>query len=408
MRFTQRAGEVFSYTIAYQRVQTRRRNYNGQEIDPRFSAFYPFGDFEFTSLKHGSTDTLDGRANFRLGRHNLVTAGFELERENLFQNFISAFSSGDGTTDRQRTFAVFGQDQIFLLDERLQISIGLRGQSYRIRAADRPGFLSGIETENSITGDGSIAYFIRSTGTKLRAHVGNGFRAPSLFERFGEGTFSGLGFVRFGDPTLRAEQSISADGGFDQRLASDRVRFGATYFYTRLQRAITFTPSFAADPLGVGRFSGYVNNPGGLSSGVESYIEAAPFRRTEVRASYTYTNSDQLVPGLGLQREYVIPHHLFGLNVNQRYRAFTFNLDLNRTGAYLAPIFENDFPFRTSILTFKGYTKADFFLSYERNLTERVRLILFGGAENLFDQEYFENGFRAPGALGRGGASIKF
>ncbi|HEX8493047.1 MAG TPA: TonB-dependent receptor [Pyrinomonadaceae bacterium] len=408
LRFTHRAGEMFSYTIAYQRVSTRRRNYNGQQIDPRFAAFYPFGDFEFTALKNGSIDTLDGRANFRLGRAHLVTAGFEYERESLFQNFISAFGAGDGTTDRQRTFAVFGQDQIYLLDEQLQISIGVRGQSYRIRAADRPGFLSSIEAESSITGDGSIAYFIRSTGTKLRAHIGNGFRAPSLFERFGEGTFSGLGFVRFGDPTLRAEQSISADGGFDQRMMNDRVRFGATYFYTRLQRAITFTPSFAADPLGVGRFSGYVNNPGGLSRGVESYLEAAPFHRTEVRASYTYTNSDQFVPATGLQREYVIPGHLLSLNVNQRYRAFTFNFDLNRTGAYLSPVFENDFPFRTAILTFNGYTKGDFFVGYERALTERVRLILYGGAENIFDQEYFENGFRAPGLLGRGGASFRF
>jgi iron complex outermembrane receptor protein len=407
VRFTQRAGEAFSYTLAYQRVQTRRRNYNGAQIDPRFAAFYPFGDFEFIGLNDGSTDTLDGRANFQLGRSNLVTAGFEFERESLSQNFISSFSSGDGTADRQRTFAVFGQDQIFLLDDRLQISLGIRGQSYRIRAADRPGFLSSVKTEGSITGDGSIAYFIRSTNTKLRAHVGNGFRAPSLFERFGEGTFSGVGFSRFGDPTLRAEQSISADGGFDQRLADERLRFGATYFYTRLQRTITFK-GFASDPLGVGRFSGYVNNPGGLSRGVESYLEATPFRRTEVRASYTYTNSDQFVPALGLQPEYVIPHHLFGLNLNQRYRAFTFNFDLNRTGAYVAPIFENDFPFRTSILTFSGYTKADLFVTYERALTERVRMILFGGAENLFAQEYFENGFRAPGALGRGGASFRF
>lgn len=407
VRFTQRASESFSYSVAYQRVSTRRRNYNGPQIDPRFAAFYPFGDFEFNSLNNGSTDTLDGRANLRLGRSELLTAGFEFERESLFQNFISAFSSGAGTTDRQRTFAVFGQDQIFLLDERLQISVGVRGQSYRISAASRPGFLNSIDPQTSVTGDGSIAYFIRSTGTKLRAHVGNGFRAPSLFERFGEGSFSGLGFVRFGDPTLRAEQSISADGGFDQRLSGDRLRFGATYFYTRLQRTVTFT-GFASDPLGVGRFSGYVNNPGGLSRGVESYAEAAPFRRTEVRASYTYTNSDHFVSGLGLQPEYVIPHHLFGLNINQRYRAFVFNFDLNHTGAYLAPVFENDFPFRTSVQRFKGYTKADIFVSYERALTERLRLILFGGAENIFDQEYFENGFRAPGALSRGGASFRF
>lgn len=407
VRYTQRAGEAFSYTVAYQRVATRRRNYNGALVDPRFSTFYTFGDFEFNGLNDGSIDTLDGRANFRLRRSHLITAGFEFERESLFQRFISSFSSGDGTTDRQRTFAVFGQDQIYLLDDRLQIALGVRAQSYRIRAADRPGFLSGIDTQSSITGDGSIAYFIRSTGTKLRAHVGNGFRAPSLFERFGEGTFSGLGFARFGDPTLRAEQSISADGGFDQRLLNDRLRFGATYFYTRLQRTITFE-GFAADPLGVGRFSGYVNNPGGLARGVETYLEAAPFRRTELRASYTYTNSDRFVPASGLQREFVIPHQQFGLSLNQRYRAVAFNFDLNRTGAYLAPIFENDFPFRPTILTFKGYTKADLFASYERILTERVRLILFGGAENIFGQEYYENGFRAPGTLGRGGASVRF
>lgn len=407
IRFTQRVNEDFSYTVAYQRVTTRRRNYNGAAIDPTFAAFYPFGDFEFTSLNNGSTDTLDGRANFRLGSANLITAGFEFERESLFQQFSSAFNSGAGTTDRQRTAAIFAQDQIYLLDDRLQISIGVRGQSYKIRAADRPGFLSSVDAEHSITGDGSIAYFIRSTGTKLRAHIGNGFRAPSLFERFGEGTFSGLGFTRFGDPTLRAEQSISVDGGFDQRAANDRVRFGATYFYTKLQRTISFT-GFASDPLGLGRFSGYANRPGGLARGVETYVEATPFRLTEVRASYTYTNSDQFVPELGLQREYVIPHHLLGINVNQRYRAFNFNFDLNRTGAYIAPVFENDFPFRTAILTFKGYTKADVFISYERLLNERVRLILFGGAENIFAQEYYENGFRAPGALGRGGASLRF
>jgi vitamin B12 transporter len=407
VRYTQTVGEAFSYTLAYQRVSTKRRNYNGSQTDPRFAIFYPFGDFEFNSLNSGSTDTFDARANFRLGRSNLVTAGFEHERERLFQRFISAFSASPGTTDRQRTYAVFAQDQIFLLDERLQISLGIRGQSYRLRAADRPGSLASLDSEGSVTGDGSIAYFIRSTGTKLRAHVGNGFRAASLFERFGEGTFAGLGFVRFGDPTLRAEQSISADGGFDQRLVDDRLRFGATYFYTRLQRAISFT-SFASDPLNLNRFSGYVNRPGGLSRGVESYLEATPFRRTEVRASYTYTNSDQFVPALGLQREYVIPHHLFGLNINQRYRAFVFNFDLNHTGDYIAPIFENDFPFRTAILTFKSYTKADIFVSYERALSERVRLVLFGGAENVFDAEYFENGFRAPGALGRGGASFKF
>ncbi|HEU4507534.1 MAG TPA: TonB-dependent receptor, partial [Pyrinomonadaceae bacterium] len=286
-----------------------------------------------------------------------------------------------------------------------QLSIGVRGQWYRIRSADRPGFLQGRDAESSITGDGSIAYFFRGSGTKLRAHVGNGFRAPSLFERFGEGTFGSAGVVRFGDPTLRAEQSISVDGGFDQRLVNDKVQFGATYFYTRLQRVIAFT-GFAEDPLGVGRFSGFVNRPGGLSRGAETYFSTSPAKGMDLRASYTFTNSDREVSGL--QPEYVIPEHLFGLTLAQRYRALLFSFDLNHTGSYLGPVFENNFPFRQADLRFDGYTKADAFVSYERRQTERVTLVFFGGVENVFNERYFENGFLAPRAVGRGGVRIKF
>jgi iron complex outermembrane receptor protein len=407
LRLAHQVSRTLSYTIAYQHVGSRRRNYNGPNIDPNFAAFYPFGDFEFTSLNNGATDTLDARANLRLGKSNLATVGFEFENETIFQRFMSAFGAPPGTTDRQRTFAVFAQDQIFLLDDRLQISLGARGQFFNVRAADRPGFLSAITPEKSLTGDGSLAYFFKTTGTKLRAHVGNGFRAPSLFERFGEGTFAQVGFTRFGDPTLRSEQSISFDGGFDQRVAQDRARFGATYFYTRLQRVIAFT-SFAVDPLGLGRFSGYVNRAGGISRGIETYLEAAPWRNSALRASYTYTNSDRFVPARGLQMEFVIPKHLFGLTLNQRYRSFLLSFDLNRTGAYVAPVFENDFPFRTAELTFSGVTKADLFLSYERRLSEHVVITFFGGADNLFNQTYFENGFRAPGAVGRGGINLHF
>ena len=406
-RFSQVVTDRVSYTVAYQRVSSNRRNYNGPAVDPRFIAFVPFGDFEFLNVNRGTTDTLDARANLRLSRSNLATAGVEFERESLFQSSQPAFTFFNNTTDRQRTFAVFGQDQLSFLNDRLRMSLGVRGQWYRISSADRPGFLQGRDAESSITGDGSIAYLVDRTNTKLRAHVGNGFRAPSLFERFGEGTFSGAGLVRFGDPTLRAEQSISVDGGFDQRLATDRLLFGATYFYTRLQRAIAFT-GFVVDPLGVGRFSGFVNRQGGLARGVESYVQAAPWKGLDLRASYTFTNSDRFVPGAGLTTEYVIPKHLIGFSATQRVRALLLSVDVNRTGSYIAPVFENNFPFRMADLKFAGYTKADVFASYERRTGERWTWVLFGGVENLFDQTYYENGFVAPGAVGRGGVKIRF
>src|SRR6185437_5678010 len=408
IKLVQQVNSRVSYSVAYQHVGTRRQNYNGPAIDPQFAQFYPFGDFEFVAVNNGATDTLDARGNFQIGRRNLVTAGFEYEGESIFQSNTPSFSAFNNTTDRQRTVAFFGQDQIFTLADRLQISLGVRGQWFTVRAADRPGFLNTINPENSVTGDGSIAYFIRSSGTKLRAHIGNGFRAAALFERFGAGTFAQVGFVRFGDPTLRPEESISVDGGFDQRVAHDRARLGATYFYTHLRRVIAFNSFFVTDPLGVGRFSGYENRPGGLSRGVETYVEAAPFRGADWRASYTFTNSDRFVVGRGLQPEYVIPKHLFGLTMSQRYRSVLFSFDLNHTGAYIAPIFENDFPFRTAELTFPGYTKADLFASYDRRASERVTLTFFGGADNLFAVKYFENGFRAPGLMARGGVNVKF
>jgi iron complex outermembrane receptor protein len=402
VRFTQQVNEQASFSIAYQHAGARRQNYNGPRLDPQFASafFYPFGEFEFVGINNGATDTLDARGNFQIGRHNLATVGFEYERESIFQSNTPAFSPFNNTTDRQRTVALFGQDQIFALDDRLQISLGVRGQWFKVSAADRPGFLNSISPENSITGDGSIAYFIRSTGTKLRAHIGNGFRAPSLYERFGAATFPLVGFVRFGDPTLRPELSISVDGGFDQRIKNERARFGASYFYTRLQRVIGFPSVFSVDPLGE-------NRPGGLSRGVETYLEAAPFRGADWRASYTFTNSDRFVAGSGLQPEYVIPKHLLGLTINQRYRAVVLSFDLNHTGSYLAPIFENDFPFRTAELTFPGYTKADLFVSYKRQTSEHVTLTFFGGADNLFDVKYFENGFRAPGFMARGGVTVE-
>lgn len=407
VRFLQAVSDTISYSVAYQRVSSHRRNYNGPAVDPRFTAFVPFGDFEFLNVNNGDIDTVDGRVNFRFSATNLLTAGFEFERESLFQSSQPSFTTFNNTTDRQRTFAVFGQDQLSFFEDRLRLSLGVRGQWYRIRSADRPDFLQGREAESSVTGDGAIAYFIRGSGTKLRAHVGNGFRAPSLFERFGEGTFASAGVVRFGDPTLKAEQSISVDGGFDQRLANDKVVFGVTYFYTRLQRLIAFT-SFSDDPLGLGRFSGFENRPGGLARGVETYADASPVKGMDLRASYTFTNSDRQVPGQGLQPEYVIPKHLFGLTLTQRYRSFIFNFDLNRTGSYIAPVFENGFPFRMAELTFDGFTKGDVFVSYERRQSERVTLVLFGGVENVFNQQYYENGFLAPRALGRGGVSVKF
>ena len=126
-----------------------------------------------------------------------------------------------------------------------------------------------------MTGDPSIAYFAQQTGTKLRAHAGNGYRIPSLYERFGGSYFFG-GFSALGDPALRPDRLLAFDAGIDQYLGS-RAKLSVTYFYTRIQEAIVFDFSGLINPTTdpYGRFGGYRNTGGGLARGMEVSVETS-------------------------------------------------------------------------------------------------------------------------------------
>ena len=211
----------------------------------------------------------------------------------------------------------FVQDQLRFMDNRLQISAAFRAQFFRLRqpvftpAATSPyAGLTFLSPPTAYTGDGSVAYTFRATGTKLRAHVGNGYRAPSLFERFGTFFDSFFGFSPIGDPRLKPDRSIAFDAGIDQTLYKNRLRASATYFYTRLQQVITFDFSGAINPATdpFGRFGGYRNSNGGIARGMELSLTAAPTRTLNASASYTYTKSLQRTPqASGVLQSFVIP-----------------------------------------------------------------------------------------------------
>ncbi|HEY0083694.1 MAG TPA: TonB-dependent receptor, partial [Pyrinomonadaceae bacterium] len=402
--FTQRLTENFGYTISYQGNTTSGAFYDG----PAGTGFEPFGttraDFD------GRVHTLNARVDFRPWRANLFTAGYEFERERFVNRSLTSFAPADDysvdVTERSHTF--FIQDQVRLLDDRLQLSAAFRTQRF---ALSRPN-LAPVATSpfanfdfdapaNAYTGDGSIAYSFRTTGTKLRAHAGNGYRAPSLYERFGSfydaRPFGGGSpqFAAFGDPRLRPERSIAFDAGIDQNFAGRRARASATYFYTRLQEVIAFDfTGLVVQPDPFGRFGGYVNTQGGLARGVELGFEAAPARTLDVRTSYTYTNADERTPRVGdVIRSFAIPDHQFNLTATQRVgRRLWFNFDFTASSDYLAPVF-NPATFGSVVYRFAGVRKADAGANYTLPLGETLSLRFFGYVENLFGREYFENGF---------------
>ena len=412
--FAQRPTEAFGYSLSYHGLVTRTSFREGPAVpgDPADFFFEPQGstvnDFD------GSVHTLDARADFRLGRHNLVGLGYEFERESFFTRFLDVTPSGNSSADvTERSHGFFVQDQLRFLDGRLQLSAAFRAQTFRLGApvftpaAGAPYVgLAFDSPPNAYTGDGSVAYLFRAAGTKLRAHAGNGFRKPSLYERFGTFYSSFFGYSALGDPRLAPERSLAFDAGVDQTLASNRVRLSATYFYTRLQEVVGFgdTPN---DPFG--RFGGYINTGGGLARGVELSGEFAPARWFDLFASYTHTNSDQRRAAVaGVLRAFAVPDHQFTLVANARLgRRVALNFDLVASSDYLAPIFDPA-TFTNRAYRFGGLRKGDLTASYTLPLNESRRLRFFGKVENLFDRDYYENGFRTPGAQGRAGAALHF
>ncbi len=409
LNFTQRLSDRASYRLSYHRVDVNRSFLDGP------LGIGSFGEPAFTSISDfaGDVNTFTTRADLQLGGANLLTTGYEFERES-YGDFSTDQSPNplSGSLDiRQRSHTFFAQNQTRLLADRLQLSLAFRLQGFDLYAprfsggAPRYVGVSFDAPPTAYTGDGSVAYLFRATNTKLRAHVGNGYRAPSLFERFGAGFFGG-DFTPFGDPRLNAERSIAVDWGIDQTFMRGRARVSATYFYTRLQNIIGFGSLPPGDPFDR-PFGGFLNIGGGLARGVELSAELSPARSTSLFASYTYTNADQRAPNAA--GYLTIPgtsDHLFTLVATQRIgRRVDVTFDLSAVSNY-SPSFPS--PSFDTLYIFDGYVKGDLVAAYTLPIDDRLSLRLYGKVENVFDRAYTESGFRTPGAFFIGGAAFRF
>jgi len=411
--FAQRPNEIFGYSFNYQALKTDRAFRDG----PGGISFEPLGNSR--ADYDGRLHTVNARTDIRLGRSQLVNVGYEFESESYLNRSFQVSPADNSSVDvTQRSHGLFVQDQLRLLDGRLFLSAAFRTQFFSLnRPALEPLPFAPYQgtpfaaPPDAYTGDGSIAYSFRSSGTKLRAHIGNGYRAPSLYERFGTYFDSFFGYSTYGDPRLRPDRSIAFDAGIDQSLLNNRIRLSSTWFYTRLQEVVVFDFSGAISPTTdpFGRFGGYRNTNGGLARGFEFSVEASPTRSLDLSGSYTYTNADQrrpLVPGI--IRSFAIPDHQFSLVATQRLGQRLFvNFDLIASSSYLAPLFDSN-TFASRAFEFGGLAKADLGASYRLPLSENQALRFFGKVENLFDRDYYEAGYRTPGATAVGGLQFEF
>lgn len=396
----------------YQGLTTRRLNNNGL-LGAGFQS-------ASTSLYDGKVHTGNIRFNWSPVRENTLTAGYEFESESFFNDGRTPSGTANYFTRAgQKSHTFYVQDLVSLLDGDLQLAGGFRVQQFSLK---RPEFSLANAPYNNLTlsnpptaytFDGSASYFVRRSGTKLRAHVGNGYRVPSLYERFGSffSTFPSNSFVAIGDPFLKPEKTIAFDAGIEQTFANSRVRLSGTYFWTRLNDIINYGNDMPNIGTTTRPFGGYQNGKGGTSRGGEFSVKAKPTGTTDLFASYTYTDSVQLTPqltGSGILKTLGVPDHQFTLAATQRYRRFWVNFDFLATSTYLAPIFSYT-TFNSYIYRFQGNRKGDLTAGYTFGIKkDRMTLRLHGTIENVFDQEYYENGFRTAGATGRVGLTFGF
>ncbi len=396
----------------YQGLQTKRTNDNGV-LGAGFQS-------ASTSIFDGMVHMGNANVKWSPNDINQFTAGFEFESETYGNDGLTPDGTGNFFTRAgQKSNTFYVQNLVSLVDGSLQLAGSARVQKFNL---DQPGFSLANAPYNNLTlsnpptaytFDGAASYFFRSSGTKLRAHVGNGYRVPSLYERFGSfySSFGTPSFTAIGDPFLKPEKTIAFDAGVEQNLASERVRLSATYFYTKLTDIIGYGNVVGNIGSTTRPFGGYVNQKGGIARGGEFSIKAKATSSTDIFASYTFTNSLQRTPqvtGNSNLKTLGIPDHQFTLVATQRFKRFWVNFDFLATSTYLAPIFSNS-SFQTYVFRFKGNRRGDLTGGYTFGFKkEKMTLRLFGTIENVFDQEYYENGFRTAKTNGRVGLSFGF
>jgi vitamin B12 transporter len=108
----------------------------------------------------------------------------------------------------------------------------------------------------------------------------------------------------------------------------------------------------------------------------------------------------------GFYSAFSVPAHTYTFTANQEIgRRTSVNLDLYRSSLYYNPLSAAG---RPRAYRYPGITKADFVVSRQINRSEKHPMRLYVKVDNMFNQEYYENGFLVPRATWLGGLQVMF
>ena len=228
-------------------------------------------------------------------------------------------------------------------------------------------------------------YLFGDSGTKIKASLGTGFKAPTLTEMFQ--SFPSFDF--FANPNLRPETDLGWDAGFEQALLSNSLRFGMTYFHINIKNLIDTSADGTT----------YANIGRALTDGVESFIAYQPMKTLTLRLDYTFTQATDDIAHLTLLRR---PKNKESLVT--AWQA-TDRLQLSATLLSVSSWVDGNRDFSISRLNASPYTTLDVASSY--SLTKNWALT--ARVNNLLNRHYQNpNGFDQPTFGAFAGINAKF
>jgi vitamin B12 transporter len=194
------------------------------------------------------------QGDIKLGAFGALIIGAKHEKERAeftSDALLPVLIKGYANTAERVTNSLFALHQL-KLGERTDISLG-----GRLDKSD--------DTQAFLTWRATVAHRIIESGTKLRASIGTGAKAPSLYQQFSE-----YGPTASGDRALRPEKSLGYDVGIDQDIFNGSAKLSVTAFENRLQNLIDFDGTRGlVNPVFFYNIGQYVNIGRGLTRGIE-------------------------------------------------------------------------------------------------------------------------------------------
>ncbi|MCP4109350.1 MAG: TonB-dependent receptor [Desulfobacteraceae bacterium] len=213
-----------------------------------YSEFEPEDDIYYTNYGKNSGDTLfvELQNNFYPTEWLTLVAGINYEQSRKHMESLYGHELELDDRFSNDVWDMFALSKTSFFDKTLMLDAGVRYSDHD-------------EFDPEVSWEFSGVYIFEKTDTRIRGHMGTGFRFPSFDE------------LNFLSDDLKPESALSYDLGVEQFFMKKKIKLGATWFKINVDDKIN-----------------YSNDDESESDGIEASVSVKPWKWFKLGASYTY------------------------------------------------------------------------------------------------------------------------